>query len=106
MQTDTVRRLFHQKSYDLYIYARENSCKNGPGTVRCPADLLQMPAGTIRHRTVPGRTSADVIIYRRRPAPVRYVTMQEIFFKSSGAQVIKFAGNVQIAEIVRCQFYV
>jgi len=36
------------------------------------------------HRTlsVPGRTSADVIIYRRRPAPVRYVTTQEKILKN------------------------
>ena len=28
-------------------------------------------------RTVPRRTSADVILYTCRPAPVRYVTTQE-----------------------------
>ena len=31
--------------------------------------------------TVPGGASANVIIYRSRPAPVRYVTMQEKKFK-------------------------
>jgi len=50
---------------------------NRPGTVRCPADLLQRRPGTVRHRTVPVRASADVIIYRRQPAPIRYVTTQE-----------------------------
>jgi len=34
---------------------------------------LTTPSG---HRTVPGRASADDIIYRRRPPPVRYVTTQ------------------------------
>jgi len=33
------------------------------------------------HRTVPGRASADDIIYRRRPTPVRYVTTQEKLLK-------------------------
>jgi len=39
---------------------------------------LTTPSG---HRTVPGRASADDIIYRRRPLPVRYVTTQEKFLK-------------------------
>jgi len=34
------------------------------------------------NRTVPGRASADDIIYRRRPPPVRYVTTQEKFLKN------------------------
>jgi len=46
-------------------------------TVRCPIDLLQRRPGTVRNRMVPGRGSADVFIYRRRSAPVRYVTTQE-----------------------------
>ena len=71
------------------------------------ADLLQRRRGTVRHRTVLGLAPADVFIYRRRTAPVRYVTTQEkISKKSSGARaIIKFAGDVHIAEIVRYQFY-
>ena len=46
------------------------------------ADLLQRRQGTVRHRTVPGRAPADVFIYRRRTAPVRYVTMQEKILKT------------------------
>jgi len=55
---------------NVSIIARENSCKIGRAThgVR----LISK-----RHRTVPGRASADVFIYRRRPAPLRYVTTQE-----------------------------
>jgi len=34
------------------------------------------------HRTVPGRASADDIIYRCRPPPVQYVTTQEKFLKN------------------------
>ena len=55
---------------------------NWPDTERCPANLLQRRPGTIRHRTVPGRSSADVIIYKHRPAPVRYVTTQEKSLKN------------------------
>jgi len=51
---------------------------NRPGTVQCPADLLQ----SRRCRTVPGRAPADVFIYRRRTAPVRYVTTQEKILKN------------------------
>ena len=62
---------------------------NRPDTVRCPADLLQ-------RRTVPGRSSVDFFKYRRRPAPVRYVTTQGKILKSSNARaIIKFAGDVQ-----------
>jgi len=45
-----------------------------------PFKILQaihIRPGTVPCRTVPGRASADVIIYRRRPAPVRYVSTQE-----------------------------
>jgi len=38
-----------------------------------PGQSLYTPAGC---RTVPGRASAGVIMYRRRPAPVRFVTTQ------------------------------
>jgi len=31
---------------------------------------------------VPGQASADVFIYRRRPAPVRYVTTQKKILKN------------------------
>ena len=34
------------------------------------------------HRLVPGLASADDIIYRRRPPPVRYVTTQKKFLKN------------------------
>ena len=37
----------------------------------------------LNYRVVPGRASADVIKYRRRPAPVRYVTTQEKILKNS-----------------------
>jgi len=54
------------------------------------------------HRTVPrlfsynaGRATADAIIYRRRPAPVRYVTRPA---RATRARVfIKFTGDLQIA---------
>jgi len=52
------------------------------GHRRCPADLLQRRPGTVRQRTVTGRASADVFIYRRRPANVRYVTTQEKILKN------------------------
>ena len=70
---------------NVFIIAREKFVLNRPGTVRCPADLLQRRPGSVRHRTVPGRTSADVFIYRRRPAPVRYVTTQEKILKNRPA---------------------
>jgi len=40
--------------------------------------------------TVPGGASANVIIYRSRPAPVRYVTTQEIFL------IVRCPGDNQI----------
>jgi len=81
---------------NVYIIARDNSCKIG-----------RAPYGVRLIFYNDGRAPADVFIYRRRTAPVRYVTTQEkILKKSSGARaIIKFAGDVQIAEIVRCQFY-
>jgi len=48
---------------NVYIIARENSCK-----------IDRAPYGFSYNA---GRASADVIVYRRRPAPVRYVTTQE-----------------------------
>jgi len=36
----------------------------------------------LQRRTVPDRASADVFIYRRRPAPIRYVTTQEKILKN------------------------
>ena len=51
-------------------------------TVRCPADLLQRRQGTVRHRTVTGRASADVFMYRRWPVSVRFVTTQEKILKN------------------------
>jgi len=75
---------------DVFTIAREILCK----IARAPNDVSYNA----------GRASADVIIYRRRPAPVRYVTTQEKSSKSSGARaIIKFAGGVHIAKIVRCQ---
>jgi len=49
-------------SFDIYVFimASENSCKIG----RCQGDLLQRRPGTEQHRTVPGRASADVFLYR------------------------------------------
>jgi len=76
---------------NVFIIAREKLVLNRPGTVRCPADLLQRRPGTIRHRTVPGLASADVFIYRRRPAPVHYVTTQEKFLK-----IVRCPGDYQI----------
>ena len=73
----------------IFIIARENSCKIDrapygarPGIGRC--FHIQTPAGA--------RTICD--------------HAKENSYKSSGARaIIKFAGDVQIAEIVRCQFY-
>jgi len=65
----------------MHIITRENlfyPCKIGwHRTV--PGYFLTTPTGhrTHRCRTVPGHASADVIIYRRRPAPVQYVTTLE-----------------------------
>jgi len=74
--------LFLWRNNDKFWYKCIHNCTwkfvlNRPGTVRSPADLLQRRPGTVRHLTVPGRSSADVSIYRRRPVPVRYVTTQE-----------------------------
>jgi len=58
--------------------------------------------------TVPGRASADVITYKRRPALVRYVThtRENSQNQLSGARlIIKFAGDLQIAEIVWRQLF-
>jgi len=49
---------------NVFIMASENSCKIG----RCQGDLLQRRPGTVQHRTVPGRASADVFLYRRAGA--------------------------------------
>ena len=57
---------------NLFIIARENSCKIGraPYGVR----LIFYNAGRAPY--------ADAFIYRRRTAPVRYVTTQEKVFKN------------------------
>jgi len=47
-----------------------------------PGLSLTTPTDTVRCRTVPGRASTDVIICRRRPAPVRYVTTQKKILKN------------------------
>ena len=79
---------------NVLINARENSCKIGraPYGVR----LIFYNAGTGRcfHMQTPdgARTICD--------------HARENSLKSSGARaIIKFAGDVHIAEIVRCQFY-
>jgi len=75
---------------NVYIIARKKGVLKRPGTVRCPADLLQRRSGAVRHLTVPGRASADVSIYRRRSAPLRYVTTQEkIAMLSSDAVFVR-----------------
>ena len=51
------------------------------GFIRVKSDHLQRRQGTIRCRTVPDRASADVIMYRCRPAPLRYLTTQEKILK-------------------------
>jgi len=59
-----------------YIIARENlfyPCKIDR------ADLSRRRSGTVRSCTVTGQVSADVYIYRRRPAPVQYVTTKDKF---------------------------
>ena len=38
------------------------SCESVVFTVLCPADLYKCRPGTLRHRTVPGRASADVFL--------------------------------------------
>jgi len=64
---------------------------NRPVTVRYPTDLLQRRQGTVRCRTVPGWAPADVFIFRRRTAPVRYVTTQEKILK-----IVRCPGDYQI----------
>jgi len=41
---------------------------------RVKSDLFQRRRGTVQYRTVPGRASGDVMIYRCHPAPVQYIT--------------------------------
>jgi len=67
-------------NFDIHIFiiARENSCKidRAPYGVR----LISYNAGRAPYDVV--RASADVFIYRRRPAPVRYVTTQKKILKN------------------------
>ena len=56
---------------NAFIIARENSCKIG----RAPYGVRLIPYNA-------GRAPYDVFIYRRRPAPVRYVTTQEKTLKN------------------------
>ena len=53
---------------NIFIIARENSCK-----------IDRAPYGV---RLISYNASADVFIYRRRPAPVRYVTSQKKILKN------------------------
>ena len=63
---------------------------------RCPADLLQRRPGTGRCFHIQTPDGARTICDHAR----------ENSQKSSGARaIIKFAGDVHIAEIVRCQCY-
>jgi len=64
---------------NVFIIAHANLCKIG----RAPYGVrLISYNGTVRHCTVPVWAPADVFIYRRRTAPVRYVTMQEKILKN------------------------
>jgi len=61
--------------FDIYVFmiAREN--------VFHPCKIARAPYGALVISNNAGRASADAVICRRRPAPVRYETTQEIFFK-------------------------
>jgi len=89
---------------NVFIISRENSYKIGRALYGVWLIFLQRRRVTVRHCTVLGRAPADVFIYRRQTAPVRYVTTQEKILQNRPA-IIKFAGDVHIAEIVRWQFY-
>ena len=83
---------------NVYIITRDfvlfNPCKIGQATYG--ARLNSYNADRAPYDA--GRASADVIVYRRRSAPVRYVTTQEKFLISSGARAyITFAGDLQVA---------
>jgi len=56
---------------NVYIIARENSCKIG----RAPYGVRLIFYNAVR-------APADVFIYRRRTAPVQYVTTQEKYLKN------------------------
>jgi len=60
-------------NFDIHIFiiARENSC-----------NIYRAPYGVRLISYNAGRASADVFIYRRRPAPVRYVTTQKKILKN------------------------
>jgi len=60
----------------------------------CPANLLQHRQGTVQYFTLPCRTSADVIIYRSRSAPVGYVTTQKKILKNH--LVLGLLSNLQV----------
>ena len=60
-------------NFDIHIFiiARENSCK-----------IARAPYGVRLISYIAGRAPADVFIYRRRSAPVRYVTTQKKILKN------------------------
>jgi len=63
---------------NIFITARENSCKIG--RVQYGVRLISYNAGRAPYDI--GLASADVIIYRRRPATVRYVITQKKTLKN------------------------
>jgi len=63
---------------NVFIIARENSCKIG--LAQCGVRLIFYNAGRAPYDIV--RCPADVFIYRRRTAPVRYVTTKEKILKN------------------------
>jgi len=66
---------------NVYIIARISRI-----ILTVPGWSLKMPAG---YRTIPDRASADVIIYIRRPAPVRYVIMFNVVYLSMWGDKIR-----------------
>ena len=68
------------KRYTIHVickFARENSCKIGRAP--CGVRLIFYNASRAPYDIV---APADVFIYRRRTAPVRYVTTQEKILKN------------------------
>ena len=85
---------------NVYIIARKINCFQSAGLSTGPGRSPTTPAG---HRT----TLADIIIYRRWPAPVRYVTTQLkiLKYRPVPRRVSNSPVILQIAAIVRRPFY-
>jgi len=88
---------------NVYIIAHENLCK---------ISWVLYSVWLISYNTcwAPARSRGRACLCYHIQTPARARTIcdhaRENSYKSSGAQAtIKFAGDVQIAEIIRCQFY-